>query len=85
MQGYKIRIACYELEAWFLGDMDAIKQCSERFNPDLHRNKEEFRNIDSIPKPSTHIEKIVPDWQTIYCGSKPKFASEISKHIRFRK
>ncbi len=79
---YKIRIACYELEAWFLGDMDAIKQCSERFNPDSYRNKEEYRNIDAIykPKPSTHIEKIVPDLKKIY-SSKDKFAAEISKHI----
>jgi len=79
---YKIRIACYELEAWFLGDMDAIKQCSERFDPDSHRNKEEFRDIDSIhmPKPSTLIEKIAPDLKKIY-SRKDKFASEISKHI----
>jgi len=80
---YKIRIVCHELEAWFLGDMDAIKKCSERFKPDSYRNKAQYRDIDSIrmPKPSTLIEKIVPNWQTTYYSSKPKFASEISKHI----
>jgi chromosomal replication initiation ATPase DnaA len=28
---YKIRIACYELEAWFLEDMEAMAKCSSRF------------------------------------------------------
>jgi len=28
---HKIRIACYELEAWFLGDMKAIAKCSHSF------------------------------------------------------
>ncbi len=63
---YKIRIACYELEAWFLGDMDAIKQCSQKFKPDFFRNKEKYRNM--------------PDLKKIY-SRKDKFASEISKHI----
>jgi len=77
---YKIRIACYELEAWFLGDMDAIKQCSQKFKPDFFRNKEKYRNIDSLPKPSSIIEEIVPDLKKIY-SRKDKFASEISKYI----
>ncbi len=77
---YKIRIACYELEAWFLGDMDAIKQCSQKFKPDFFRNKEKYRYIDNIVKPSIEIETIVPDWKQTFLR-KDKFAAEIAKHI----
>ncbi len=77
---YKIRIACYELESWFLGDMDAIKQCSEKFKPDFFRNREKYRNVDAIQKPSNLIQDIAPDLKKMYL-SKDKLASEISKHI----
>ncbi|MCK5876052.1 MAG: DUF4276 family protein [Candidatus Marithrix sp.] len=76
---YKIRIACYELETWFLGDMTAISKCSPRFKPDFFRGKEKYRNIDKFTKikPSTEIENIVPDWKKNYT-SKPKFAETIA-------
>lgn len=78
---YKIRIACYELETWFLGDMEAIAKCSPRFKPHFYQNKRKYCNaIDKIKKPSDIIKKIVPDWEKNYL-SKPKFASEIAQCI----
>ena len=76
---YKIRIACYELEAWFLGDMNAIYKCSPRFKADFFRGKKKYLDIDNLsdPKPSTEIETIVPDWKKNYT-SKPKFAKTIA-------
>ncbi|HHB93366.1 MAG TPA: DUF4276 family protein [Thioploca sp.] len=75
---YKIRIACYELEAWFLGDMNAISKCSPRFKADYFRGKEKYRDIDNFSgKPSTEIATIVPDWKQNYM-SKPKFAKTIA-------
>lgn len=41
---HTIRIACYELEAWFLGDMPAISKCSPRFKADF------FQKQGKIPK-----------------------------------
>ncbi len=76
---YKIRIACYELEAWFLGDMVAISKCSPRFKVSSFQAKEKYRDIDKFTKikPSTEIENIVPDWKKDYT-SKPKFAEKIA-------
>jgi len=77
---YKIRIACYELEAWFLGDMQAIAQCSAKFKATFFQNKEKYRNVDNIPKPSRVIEEIIPDYKKQY-SSKDKFAESMSKFI----
>lgn len=77
---YKIRIACYELEAWFLGDMKAIAKCSTRFKASAFQAKKKYRDVDNIEKPSSVIERIVPDWKDKY-GSKPKFAEEIASFI----
>jgi len=77
---HKIRIACYELEAWFLGDMKAIAKCSHRFKARFFQGKKKFRDVDNIEKPSRVIEEIVPDWKERY-SSKPQFAKEIAHFI----
>ncbi len=76
---YKIRIACYELEAWFLGDMAAISKCSPRFRANFFQGKEKYRDIDNIsgPKPSNLLEEIVPGWEKDY-ANKPRFAEKIA-------
>ncbi|KHD10349.1 hypothetical protein PN36_34595 [Candidatus Thiomargarita nelsonii] len=77
---HKIRIACYELEAWFLGDMAAIAKCSPRFKARSFQTKDKYRDIDNIEKPSSVIAKIVPDWKEKY-ASKPKFAQTIAQFV----
>jgi hypothetical protein len=77
---YKIRIACYELESWFLGDMQAISRCSPRFKASFFQNKEKYRDIDSISKPSDVIAEMIPDYEKQY-SSKGKFAESISNEI----
>jgi hypothetical protein len=77
---HKIRIACYELEAWFLGDMAAIEKCSPRFKARSFQGKKKYRDVDNIEKPSTVIAKIVPDWNDKY-ASKPKFAQTIAQFV----
>ncbi|RKZ90622.1 MAG: hypothetical protein DRR19_09505 [Candidatus Parabeggiatoa sp. nov. 1] len=81
---YQIRIACYELEAWFLGDMEAIAKCSPRFKASFFQGKKKYRDIDNIPKPSSVLEEIVPDWKKRY-ASKPKFAEEIAHFVSLEK
>jgi len=80
---YKIRIACYELEAWFLGDMEAIAKCSPRFKASFFQGKKKYRDVDNIPKPSSVIEQIVPDWKERY-ASKPKFAEKIAQEVSLK-
>jgi len=77
---YTLRIACYELESWFLGDLDAIAHCSSKFKLDFFKNKAKYQHTDNITKPSSDLEAIVPDWKTLY-ASKPKFAETISKFM----
>lgn len=78
---YTLRIACYELETWFLGDLNAIAQCSERFKPKYFENKDKFKAVDNIAgKPSAKLEEMMPDWKNLY-SSKPKFAEKISRFI----
>jgi hypothetical protein len=81
---YKIRIACYELEAWFLGDMEAIAQCSPKFKARFFQGKEKYRDVDRIDKPSRVIEEIVPDWKAEY-ASKPQFAKTIADFVSLAK
>lgn len=80
---YKIRIACYELEAWFLGDMEAIAKCSPRFKARFFQGKKKYRDVDNIPKPSRVLEEIVPDWKNKY-ANKPQFAKEIAPFVSLK-
>jgi hypothetical protein len=59
-----IRIACTELESWFLGDFEAIEKA---FNIDLsvQKNKALFRNPDSLANPKQELTKLVPKYQQI--------------------
>jgi hypothetical protein len=36
---YQIRIASYELEAWFLSDLEAIAKCSPKFKANFFQDK----------------------------------------------
>lgn len=69
-----IRIVCKELEAWYLGDMDAIQKVYPRFKPNNHKNVAKFRNPD-ICNASDELQKMIPDFQKGYASR------EISKHL----
>lgn len=58
-----VRIACQELEAWYLGEPDAL---AEAFGQDNLRGigrQRRFRDPDAVVKPSTAIRAIVPRFQ----------------------
>lgn len=69
-----VRIACRELEAWYLGDMDAIEKVYPRFKASQHRNKKKFRDPDH-PNPSDELAKLIPEF------GKTTAAREIPKHM----
>ena len=58
-----IRLPCQELEAWYLGDLNALADAYA--NPRLTRftGKAKYRNPDAIPKPAAEIEKLIPEFQ----------------------
>ena len=60
-----VRIACQELEAWYLGEPDAL---AEAFHNEQLRSigtKAPYRIPDDVTRPSHEIEKLVPEFQKI--------------------
>jgi hypothetical protein len=57
-----VRLVCQELEAWFLGDLEAIEEAY--VIPDLaaqNRGKARFRNPDELPRPSQDLADLTGD------------------------
>lgn len=60
-----IRIACQELEAWYLGEPEAL---AEAYGDDRLRNlgrKARFRDSDAVQRPSIALETMVPEFQKV--------------------
>ncbi len=63
--GAVVRIACRELEAWYLGDPDALAaEYGERGLSEL-RTKARFRDPDRVQTPSLELEKRLPEFGKI--------------------
>jgi hypothetical protein len=58
-----VRIACYELEAWYCGDLGALGQVYPNFNAAAHQTKARFRQPDAITKPSLLLRTLIPEFQ----------------------
>jgi hypothetical protein len=60
-----IRIACQELESWYLGSLETLSAVYS--NPallsDKHRSK--FRNPDRLASPSQEILRLIPEYRKI--------------------
>ena len=59
-----IRIACRELESWYLGDLKAVSQAYGVELSGLSR-KSKFRNPDAIGNPKEEIRKLFPRHQQL--------------------
>lgn len=57
-----VRIACRELENWYLGDMQAIEKAFPGFNATKHQGKAKFRNPDTCTG-SEELGKLVKTFQ----------------------
>jgi len=60
-----VRIACKELEAWYLGEPDAL---AEAFGDDRLRsigNRERFRDPDAVQRPAAEVMRLVPEFQKV--------------------
>ena len=58
-----VRIACQELEAWYLGEPDAL---ADAYGEDSLRGigaRARFRDPDTVAKPSTAVRELVPQFQ----------------------
>lgn len=60
-----VRIACHELEAWYLGDLDALAQVFGDDSLSRLKGKARYRDPDAIPRPSGEVERLVPEFQKV--------------------
>lgn len=60
-----VRIACQELEAWYLGEPDALAEAFGNESLRGIRNKAPYRDRDAVVKPSAKIRNLVPEFQKV--------------------
>lgn len=60
-----VRIACQELEAWYLGEPDALADAFGHEALRTIRRKARFRDPDSVLRPSDAVEQLVPEYQKV--------------------
>lgn len=78
-----IRIACRELEAWYLGDLDAIKNAYPRLRPENYSGKADLRNVDEIMNPAEYLLKIIPEYSSRHFLPKIEVSESIAPFLNF--
>ena len=60
-----IRVVCRELEAWYIGEPQALKQAFPATRPSALRElgKDRYQNPDTVVRPSDIIAKLIPEFQ----------------------
>ena len=58
-----VRIACQELEAWYLGEPDALADAYGQDNLRGIGGRARFRDPDAVVKPSAAVSELVPAFQ----------------------
>jgi hypothetical protein len=58
-----VRIACHELEAWFLGDLVAVETALGLSGLAKQQLNKRFCNPDNILNPAQELKKLVPRYQ----------------------
>jgi hypothetical protein len=78
---HKIRIICRELEAWFLGDLNAVQQAFPRFTPANHQHTAALRDVDAIQNPHDLLRRIIPEYSNLDTLPKIKTAESIAPFL----
>jgi len=60
-----VRIACHELEAFYLGDLSAVACAIGPKNLAKLQSKAKFRNPDKIASPKQELKGIAPQYQPV--------------------
>lgn len=71
-----VRIVCHELEAWFLGDLEAVGQAFSKDTLVRRQREAKFREPDRLANPAQVLKTLVPEYQKV------SGAREISKHLK---
>ncbi len=65
-----VRIACRELESWYLGDLAAVETGLDLKNLARHQNKMKYRAPDTQSSPSTELQKLTKNKYQKVAGSR---------------
>jgi hypothetical protein len=60
-----VRIACQELEAWYLGDLQALSLAYQQPKLAKLADKARYRDPDTIMQPSSEIGRLIPEFQKL--------------------
>jgi len=60
-----VRMACRELESWYLADLMAVEKAFSKTSLSAQQNKRKFRNPDLLASPSNELKRLVPEYQKI--------------------
>lgn len=60
-----MRIACRELESWYIADLEAVEKAYNKTNLSVLQTKKKFRNPDNLESPSKELKSLVPEYQKI--------------------
>ncbi len=71
-----VRIACRELEAWFIGDWASVAKAFDLPKLSALQKKAIYRTPDGLPNPAAELRKYIPDYQ------KRDGARRIGRHLR---
>lgn len=73
---FKVRIVCQELEAWFLGDLDAVERAYPSSNAGSLKGKAKYRIPDDVGNAAEEIAKITGEAGKV--GRAKRIAAELS-------
>ena len=60
-----VRIACRELESFYLGDLRAVSDAIGPANIARHQDKAKFREPDTLANPSQELKRLAPAYQKV--------------------
>ncbi|NVK18522.1 MAG: DUF4276 family protein [Methylocystaceae bacterium] len=60
-----VRIACHELESFYLGDLKAVAQAIGPAEVQKMQTKSKFRKPDELANPAEELKKLAPEYQKV--------------------
>lgn len=60
-----VRVACHELESWYLGDLAAVEAGLQTTGLARHQHKTPFDKPDDLASPARKLQSIAPAYQKI--------------------
>lgn len=58
-----VRLACQELEAWYLGDLEAVAAAFGHPKANSPTQRKKFADPEAWQKPSVELERLIPSFQ----------------------